>query len=64
VDYRPRCNFLISWCNQQTPEYEAMKATRLLGPWLTWSLFFDAYTALFVAVLQSLPEGVSWRSMC
>jgi len=27
-----------------------MKATRLLVLLLTWSLFLDAYTALFVAV--------------
>jgi len=36
-----------------------MKATRLyqVTLWLTWSLFLDALTALFVAVLQSLIES-------
>ena len=41
-----------------------MKASWLLGMWLTWSLSHDASVALFVAVLQSLTEsGITYRLM-
>jgi len=39
-----------------------MKASWLLGMWLTWSLFRDAAAALFVAVLQLLTEsGITYN---
>jgi len=41
VHCKQYCNFLISWCYQQTPRgYVGYLA--ILGLWLTWSLFRDA----------------------